>query len=51
VELEPRRGAIYDVNLKPQAFNIPTDSLYAAANEIKETDKEAIIRLLAPILN
>lgn len=49
VELEPRRGAIYDSNRKPQAFNIPADSLYASPNEIK--DKESAVRALAAILN
>jgi len=51
VELEPRRGTIYDANLKPQAFNLFVDSLYAAPNEIKDADKEIIIRQLCPILN
>jgi len=51
VELEPRRGTIYDSNLKPQALNIAADSLYACPNEIKDKDKEAIARQLAPILN
>lgn len=49
VELEPRRGNIYDTNLKPQAINIPADSLYASPNEIQ--DKEAIIKQLSQILN
>jgi len=51
VELEPRRGTIYDVNLKPQAANMPVDSLYAVANEIKDKDKDAIISQLRAILN
>jgi len=50
VELEPRRGAIYDCNLKTQAFNLSMDSLYAAPNTIKERDKENIIEKLSPIL-
>ena len=51
VELEPTRGTIYDRNLKPQAFNIPVDSVYISPNEIKDKNKEAIIAKLAPILN
>ena len=51
VELEPRRGTIFDINLKPQAVNIPVDSLYASPNSIKEKDKEIIITKLASILN
>lgn len=51
VELEPRRGAIYDINLKPQAVNISADSLYASPNEIPEKDKAGIIANLLPILN
>lgn len=51
VELEPRRGAIYDTNLKPQAVNISVDSLYASPNEIPEKEKERIIAKLLPILN
>ena len=48
VELEPRRGAIYDCNLKMQAFNMSLDSLYAVPNSIK--DKESVIDKLMPIL-
>jgi len=51
VELEPRRGAIYDANLKPQAVNISADSLYASPNEIKDNDKEKITRQLSTLLN
>ena len=48
VELEPRRGAIYDCNLKAQAFNMSMDSLYAVPNVIK--NKENVINQLQPIL-
>ncbi|MDD4954254.1 MAG: penicillin-binding transpeptidase domain-containing protein [Candidatus Omnitrophica bacterium] len=48
VELEPRRGTIYDCRLKPQAVNISVDSLYAACDQIK--DKEGAIRKIAPVL-
>ena len=51
VELEARRGTIYDSNQKPEAVNIATDSVYAAPNEMKDKDKEAAIRQLSPILN
>lgn len=51
LELEPRRGTIYDFNLKPLAVNLPMDSLYASPNEIKDKDKEAIIKQIAPLLN
>ena len=51
VELEPRRGVVYDSNLKPQAVDISVDSLYAVPSEIRDLDKETIIRQLLPILN
>jgi cell division protein FtsI (penicillin-binding protein 3) len=51
VELEPRRGTIYDSRLKPQAVNISADSLYAQPLAIPDKDKEKIIRKLPPILN
>ena len=51
VELEARRGTIYDSNQKPEAVNIATDSVYAAPNEMKDKDKEAAIRQLSPVLN
>ena len=51
VELEPRRGTIYDTNLKPQAINISVDSLFADPSEIQDKDKETIARQLLPILD
>ncbi len=49
VELEPRRGTIYDCNLKAQAFNMSMDSLYAVPNVIK--NKESVLNQLLPILD
>ena len=51
VELEPLRGTIYDSRHKPQAVNLPAESLYISPNEIKEKDKEMIINKLIPLLN
>ncbi|MBP7215702.1 MAG: penicillin-binding protein [Candidatus Omnitrophica bacterium] len=51
VELEPVRGTIFDTNDKPQALNITVDSLFAAPNEIPNSEKESMVRKLAPILN
>ena len=48
VELEPRRGTIYDCNLKAQASNMSLDSLYAVPNVIK--NKESVVNQLLPIL-
>ncbi len=50
VELEARRGTIYDSNQKPEAVNIATDSVYVSPNEMKDKDKEAAIRQLSLIL-
>lgn len=48
IELEPVRGAIYDRNLKPLAFNVPSDSLYGSPRQIK--NKEKVITDLKEIL-
>ncbi len=50
VELEPRRGNIYDTNLKPQAVNLALDSLYACPNAMAGNEKETVIRQLMAIL-
>lgn len=49
IELEPRRGTIFDRNLKPLVINLPCESLYAVPKEI--TDKHKTANLLLPILN
>jgi cell division protein FtsI (penicillin-binding protein 3) len=51
VELEPRRGTIYDSHLRPQAVNTSVDSLYASPQEITDKDKEAVIKTISGILN
>lgn len=48
IHLEPQRGTIFDCNLKPQAINLPSESLYAVPREIK--DKEGVIKKLLSIL-
>ncbi len=48
IRLQPQRGIIFDRNLRPQAINVPSESLYAVPREIK--DKEPIIEKLLPIL-
>jgi len=50
VELEPRRGTIYDAKFRPQAVNVAVDSLYAVPSEIPEKNKDTVIRQLQPIL-
>lgn len=50
IELEPRRGKIFDANFHPLAFNVAADSLYGSPNEIPEKDKPGLIDKLAGIL-
>ncbi len=50
MELEPRRGTIYDRNLKPQAVNLACDSVFASPVEIKDKDRENVIRQLSSVL-
>ncbi len=48
VETSPKRGSIYDRNLRELAMSIRVDSLFAVPSEI--TDPEMVARLLAPVL-
>lgn len=50
VELEPRRGTIYDCNLKPQAINVAAYSLYASPADISDKEKTNIISKLSGML-
>lgn len=49
IELQPVRGAIYDRNMKPFAFSINMDSIYANPRMIKDPVKAA--RVLSEILD
>ncbi len=49
ISLEPHRGSIFDRNLKPQAINLPSESLYTVPGELKHKDKVA--QQLASVLN
>ncbi len=50
VELEPRRGTIYDSRMRPQAVNLSIESLYASPREIHSKDKSRIVDALAPVV-
>jgi len=50
VELEPRRGAIYDAKGRPLAANISCDSLYAVPAQIPDEYKEELIQKLSLVL-
>ncbi len=50
IELEPRRGTIFDASLKPQAINISVDSVYASPNEMSQKNKEIAAKKLSAIL-
>lgn len=50
IELEPRRGTIFDVNFHPLAFNVAVDSVYGSPNEIPDKDKPGLVNKLAGIL-
>ncbi len=51
IELEPRRGTIYDSSLRPQAVNTSVDSLYATPQVIPGKDKESFVSQISAILN
>ncbi len=50
IELEPRRGTVYDCNLKPLAVNLVFESVYAEPNQLSREQKERIAAQLAPLL-
>lgn len=49
IELQPKRGTIYDRNRRPLVVSLNLDSVYANAREVKEKRKTA--QLLSPVLN
>ncbi|HOU36802.1 MAG TPA: penicillin-binding transpeptidase domain-containing protein, partial [Candidatus Omnitrophota bacterium] len=50
VELEPRRGTIYDANFKPQAVNLAFESVFAVPNDMTQPQKEEALSCLPAIL-
>jgi len=48
IDIAPKRGVIYDRNMRPLAMSIPVQSAYGAPSEVK--DAEMATRLLAGVL-
>jgi cell division protein FtsI/penicillin-binding protein 2 len=48
--LEPKRGTIYDRNLRPLAINLPVYSLYANPKMMKPDDKARAVEVLSATL-
>jgi cell division protein FtsI (penicillin-binding protein 3) len=48
IDIYPKRGAIYDRNMRPLAMSVPVQSAFAVPSEMK--DKEMATRLLAGVL-
>ena len=48
IEIDPKRGTIYDRNMRPLAMSVPVESAFAIPTEIKDTTMAA--RLLAGVL-
>ncbi len=46
-EVAPRRGILYDRNMRELAMTVQVDSIYAVPNEIEDKDKGAYARTLA----
>jgi cell division protein FtsI (penicillin-binding protein 3) len=49
IEITPKRGAIYDRNMRPLAMSIPVDSAFAVPSEI--ADEALAARLISGVLN
>jgi cell division protein FtsI (penicillin-binding protein 3) len=48
-EVAPRRGILYDRNMRELAMTVQVDSIYAVPNEIDDKDKAAYARTLASL--
>ena len=51
LDLEPKRGTIYDRNARPLALNVAVDSLYAKPRSMSEKNKAAAVEQLSQLLN
>ena len=50
IEIEPVRGTIYDSRLRPLAFNVPIDSLFANPRAMSAKDKSRALEKLPQLL-
>ena len=50
-EVDPRRGILYDRNMRELAMTVQVDSIYAVPNEIDDKEKHADARILAAIVH
>ena len=51
LDLEPKRGTIYDRNMRPLALNVAVDSLYAKPRTMTEKNKTEAVEKLSKLLN
>lgn len=51
LKLEPKRGTIYDRNMRPLALNLAAYSLYAQPRTMKQREKEEAFKLLPTVIN
>lgn len=51
LDLEPKRGTIYDRNVRPLALNVAVDSLYAKPRAMSEENREEAVEYLSKLLN
>ncbi len=50
-EVAPRRGVLYDRNLRELAMTVQADSVFAVPSEIDDKDKKATVHALAQIVH
>jgi cell division protein FtsI (penicillin-binding protein 3) len=50
-EVAPRRGILYDRNMRELAMTVQVDSIYAVPNEIDDKDKPALAHRLASLVH
>src|SRR5262249_50683627 len=50
-QVAPRRGILYDRNMRELAMTVQVDSIYAVPNEIDDKDKPALAHRLAMVVH
>src|SRR3989338_6705977 len=51
INIEQKRGTIYDRNMRPLALNVAVDSLYAKPRTMTEKNKTEAVEKLSKLLN